>query len=801
MTETRLQIPNNWKCRPYQVASWNAYRAGIKRQLLIWHRRAGKDEIALNKTVVAAHERIGNYWHCLPKYEQARKAIWEAVNPHTGMRRIDEAFPPALRTRTDNVGMVIELANGSIWRIVGSDNPDSLVGAPPVGIVFSEWALSNPSAWAYLAPALAENGGWADFITTPRGKNHVHAMWNMAKDNPSWFAQILTVNETGFPLDRVEEQRREYHAIYGTEVGDSLIEQEYFCFKADTPIWTNQGQRPIAQIAVGDTVLSHAGRWRKVTRLYQHEHSGEMIEIHSAGSPKPLVCTPNHQVRICNPNTQEYKWVQAGMVEAGQYVVMPRLKAPSCGVLSAEMVELIGWFIAEGSVSKTLVQFTLNKTEVAAAERIAEIGARFGKVIHHPSKETGAQNVVINSTWLADFLVSSCGSGAKAKRVPWHLIGGHERLLYETLIEGDGCRGDYGGVRDIFTTISHSLALDVQMLAHMLGLRAAINFRPKEKAAQSIQGRAVKISDAYSVRVAVIRKNIKYYGEHTKAEILPQKHGVAAKIRSVKRVNYSGTVHNLGVQFDESYVADGRVVHNCSFNAATLGSYYGKALERAEAAGKLGNALYDPELPVYTAWDLGISDQTVIWLFQVYSDQLRVIDCIYGTGKNLEQYCNELKAKPYRYADDYVPHDARVRDLGTGRTRLETLKGLNRKPKLVVRHAVEDGINALRVTIEGNCLWDKRCEAGIEALKQYHAEWDDERKMFSATPYHDWTSDFADAARYMALAWREVKATSATRKAPATMGFITNETGTLISNYGVQDFLKAKKRRASAERY
>ena len=225
----RVALPNNWKARPYQVAAWKAWRCGVKRFLLIWHRRAGKDDWALNLTAVAAHKRVANYWHCLPMYEQARKAIWEAINPHTGRRRIDEAFPLALRKRTDNGSMTIEFRNGSIWKVVGSDSPDSLVGAPPAGIVFSEWALANPSAWAYLAPILAENGGWAAFITTPRGRNHVKSMLDMARNNPAWFCEVLTPHETGFPLDRVEEQRTEYHAIFGVDAGDALIDQEYFC--------------------------------------------------------------------------------------------------------------------------------------------------------------------------------------------------------------------------------------------------------------------------------------------------------------------------------------------------------------------------------------------------------------------------------------------------------------------------------------------------------------------------------------------------------------------------------------------
>ena len=231
------RLPNRWRPRPYQRAAWIAWERGIKRSLLVWHRRAGKDEVALHKAAIAAHDRIANYWHCLPLYAQARKAVWEAVNPHTGRRRIDEAFPKSLRARTDSQEMLIELKCGSVWKVVGCDNHDSLVGAPPAGIVFSEWSLSKPESWAYLAPILAENGGWADFITTPRGRNHVKSMLDMARGDPAWFAQVLTVKDTGvIPDDVIETQRREYRRIYGPEQGDALIEQEFWCsFEAPVP--------------------------------------------------------------------------------------------------------------------------------------------------------------------------------------------------------------------------------------------------------------------------------------------------------------------------------------------------------------------------------------------------------------------------------------------------------------------------------------------------------------------------------------------------------------------------------------
>lgn len=225
-----IKIPaNGWKPRGYQMASWRAWERGIKRHCLCWHRRAGKDEVALNIAAVASHLRPANYWHCLPQFTSARRAIWEAVNPHTGKKRIDEAFPKVLRKTTREDTMTIEFLSGSVWRVVGSDDPDSLVGAPPAGIVFSEWALSNPSAWGYLAPILDENNGWAFFIATPRGRNHFKQMLDMAKASPDWFAEVLTVNDTGYPIDRVDKQREEYHGIFGVEAGDALIDQEYYC--------------------------------------------------------------------------------------------------------------------------------------------------------------------------------------------------------------------------------------------------------------------------------------------------------------------------------------------------------------------------------------------------------------------------------------------------------------------------------------------------------------------------------------------------------------------------------------------
>lgn len=245
----RISLPNNWYPRDYQVRSWKAFsdlvnpRAFVKRAFIIWPRRHGKDDICLHHNAVSAMERVGNYWYMLPKYKQARKAIWNAVNPHTGKKRIDEAFPHAIRKRTLDQEMQIDFINGSSWQLMGSDNPDALVGSPPIGLTFSEYGLSNPSAWGYLSPILLENGGWAIFNTTPRGKNHAFRLYQHALTDSEWFTELLTVDQTHlFTNEQLMAELKRLQAEHGPEYGKALWLQEYFCsFDAAIPgaIWAD----------------------------------------------------------------------------------------------------------------------------------------------------------------------------------------------------------------------------------------------------------------------------------------------------------------------------------------------------------------------------------------------------------------------------------------------------------------------------------------------------------------------------------------------------------------------------------
>lgn len=449
-----VRIPaGGWKPRPYQMKAWLAWEGGLKRSSLWWHRRAGKDELALHKMAVSLHPagdkmpnaRIANGWHMLPEYAQARKAIWTAINPHTGKLRIDEAFPHELRSSTRNDDMSITFKNGSAWRVVGSDNPNSLVGASPFGIIFSEWALSNPSTWGYLQPMLLENGGWADFITTPRGKNHAYALHKAAKSNPLWFCETLTIDDTG-TISQIElaEVRKDYTALYGEDAAEALIQQEYYC--------------------------------------------------------------------------------------------------------SAE--------------------------------------------------------------------------------------------------------------------------------------------------------------------------------------------------------------------------------------AAILGAYYGKEMAAAEREGRIREVDPDARYAMHTAWDLGVrkrgeSDSMVIWFWQVipglWDDaKIKVVGCYSSHGYGIGHYAQVIHEYRKRVGCaagvDYVPHDARQREMGAfgednvAKQRLEVMIECGLYPKVVQDHSVADGISAARQIFSRCWFDDEACEKGLEGLRQYQTEWDDEKKIFSSAPLKSWAADYADAFRIMAMGYREVQA-------------------------------------------
>lgn len=186
--------------------------------------------------------------------------------------------------------------------------------------------------------------------------------------------------------------------------------------------------------------------------------------------------------------------------------------------------------------------------------------------------------------------------------------------------------------------------------------------------------------------------------------------------------------------------------------AALVGAYYGKEIKALEDGGRITNVPYDPAISVDTFWDLGIGDTTAIWFLQQVGREKHIIDHIEMSGVGLDWYARELKTRPYVYGEHYVPHDAAAKELGTGRTRVETLRALGLKPLIVLpKWRIEDGINAVRLLLP-LCWFDKhKCERGLFALKSYEKQWDSKNQIFMDVPKHNWASNSSDAFRYLAM--------------------------------------------------
>ena len=193
----------------------------------------------------------------------------------------------------------------------------------------------------------------------------------------------------------------------------------------------------------------------------------------------------------------------------------------------------------------------------------------------------------------------------------------------------------------------------------------------------------------------------------------------------------------------------------CSFEASVRGAVYAKELAQARADERIRAVPYDPLLPVHTSWDLGVGDSTAIWFAQQIGAELRIIDYYEASGEGLHHYANVLNSKGYTYGRHLAPHDAAVRELGTGKSRVEIAQSLGIRFEVMPPSKLEDGINATRMTFP-RCYFDEtKCRAGLEALQNYRWDFNQRLDEFKPTPVHDVWSHGADAFRYLCLGLKQ----------------------------------------------
>lgn len=218
----RIELPFNFTPRDYQKPLFRAMlEEKKKRAVCVWHRRAGKDKSFLNLLAIQAMSTMANYAYYFPTAALGRKAMWDNIDARSGMKVIDH-LPPEIVAKKNEQQMKITLVNGSTIQILGTDNLD-VVGGNYYGVIFSESAQQNPLAWDYTRPILRENGGWTLFNGTPRGKNWFHRLFTKNINNPDWFCQLLTIEDTqALGPEDIEEERR-------SGMREEMIRQEYYC--------------------------------------------------------------------------------------------------------------------------------------------------------------------------------------------------------------------------------------------------------------------------------------------------------------------------------------------------------------------------------------------------------------------------------------------------------------------------------------------------------------------------------------------------------------------------------------------
>ncbi len=261
--DEKIDIPYNFVLREYQKPFWRAIQdEPVKRAVVVWHRRAGKDKTFFNALVLQALKRVAVYYYVFPEFNLGRKALWDNIDK-AGFKTIDHA-PTSLRKRLDNQQMKIEFKNGSIIQVIGASDINRIVGTNPAGIVFSEYSLMSPEVYGYLLPIVSENDGFMWFNMTPRGNNHAKILWDRACEDDEWFAQMTTAEQsavfTPAKLNKIKDeyfkQYKDYtlynqemlcsfdEAVEGSYYGNHLIEMEenghmgVYPYNASEPVHT-----------------------------------------------------------------------------------------------------------------------------------------------------------------------------------------------------------------------------------------------------------------------------------------------------------------------------------------------------------------------------------------------------------------------------------------------------------------------------------------------------------------------------------------------------------------------------------
>ena len=757
--------PRNWAI-PYHKA-WQRFA------VLVVHRRAGKSTAVVQQLQRGATDDEWERWRLrfLARYfklplssshltDLLRHRVYGLVYPTRVQAKISvwdilkEAASYVKNARSNESELRIDYPGGHRVQLFGADEPDKLRGPAFSGLVLDEFGMQPPNVYSeVLSKNLADHLGFVTFDGTIKGKNQLYKTYEAAKSDPEWFALWQDVNvslktENDASILMLRQAMHDDQKLIAKGLMDQTeYDQEWFCLQHGTLIATMRGHIPIELIRTGDTVLTHRNRWRAVTDTMQRHYEGQLIEITAPAHPRPLRCTPDHRLYIHEKHTRRNTWKKACEIAIGDYLLTPKPKI-SEPIISEAWAKVVAWFITEGSVSGNKVMFSLNGKKQNEIDRVQSLLARVGHDSEWFNTGSGSGNLNVYSVTLADRLGAWCGNGALRKRIPFDVIGGYEQVVFEELMRGDGTiRAVQGGHTYSYSTASIGLACDVVLLAATLSRRARIEVRPAHEAV--IEGRTTFCQESYAVVMPLGMK----VNHARPRDAFPTKLGIAYRVSALATVPFDGAVYNLAVKEDQSYVAGGRAVHNCSVEAAIKGAYYSKQLAQMRRDGRIRKVSYDPALPVYDVWDLGKGANMAIGLFQCVAREIHMLEYLEGAESDgIEQMIAVLQRRPYVYGKHLAPHDIQATELSNGKTRAATAKNLNWEFTVVPDIGLDDGINAARLAFARLWADEEHCAGWLDAIGHYRRPWNARTQVFGEVPVHDFASHPSDMWRYCAVA-------------------------------------------------
>jgi len=761
----KIQIPYNYTPRPYQRNLYNAIANGYKRGLAVWHRRAGKDKTFINLIVKEAFKRVGVYYYFFPTYNQGRKILWDGIDKN-GFPFLGH-IPEAIRKATNSAEMKITLVNGSIFQIIGTDNIDCYDDKTEI-LTDEGWKLfkdiennetvatldngemkyvkiQNRIEHDYTGDMVRYLNKSSDLLTTPN-----HKYW--VKSRKAGYRFVIAQELLKCPDNYMTPSINIWDGIDAKEFILPGVKVQYSCGKGrivdeeHTQTFSSKDWAAFLGIYLSEGSTYNAGKGNY--RVYITQNDGETSnEISELLKRMGLAYSRDNKNYIINHKSLYCYCEQFG--KCHKKYIPKEIKTWSTELLKI----LLDWLIkGDGSITSTgqRVYFSTSKKLIDDVQEIIQKCGYSGKVVEKKQKPSYIRGRLINNfkTMYAisirtskyhHFTNTKTGSYLSIEKyngkvycveVPSHVI--MVRRNGKPIWCGNSIVGT-NPVGCVFSEFSLQNPKAWEFIRPILAENegwAFFNFTPRG------HNHGYELSE-------MARNNPEWFHE-----ILTIDDTGAITKEQIQAERRSGMPEDLINQ--EFY---------CSFEASIVGAYFANEMRWATEQGRITRVPISQGVPVNVYCDIGIDDSFTLWLVQNAFREYHFVDCYSNSGEAILHYANWLK--DWRGPNQatigmvYFPHDGNTRSVQTGKTPQQLMREYGFETEIIARPQVKkNGIEASRQAF-ANCYFDeKRCAKGIDALRQYHKEYDDDNGVFKTMPVHDWTSHYADGFQTFAL-WKQ----------------------------------------------